>query len=409
MSTGETLIYVDGISKKFCRDLRTSLRYGVHDLWSEILGRRHSMDLRPQEFWAVKDISFELKRGEALGLLGRNGAGKTTLLRMLNGLIKPDRGRIVMHGRVGGLIALGAGFNPVLTGRENVYNNGAVLGWSKSDIDRRFDDIVDFAELKDFIDMPLQTYSSGMNVRLGFAVATAFEPDILILDEVLAVGDASFRSKCYGRISQIRENAAVIFVTHSMDQVARICDHTLVLGKNIPSKVHPVSEGIRLYEDLTKSTGKEDRSFVAKYGGIQSFEVLTNSTQVKHGDCLRIRLKVRSSVRYEKVRVRLAFFDMSDSAVADCVLRDADMIDLSVGECVYSLMIQSITLKNGDYKFNVAMMDESGNHLAWSYKNNHFHVVDASFDSTTPCQLLLKVNGSEHRLTENDIADHASK
>jgi lipopolysaccharide transport system ATP-binding protein len=180
----ETLIKVENISKKFCKDLKRSLWYGMKDLGTEILGLPHDHDgrLRKDEFWAVKDVSFELKRGECLGLIGRNGAGKTTLLRILNGLIKPDKGRIEMRGQVGALIALGAGFNPVLTGRENIYINASVLGLRKREIDAKLDEIISFAELDEFIDAPVQSYSSGMNIRLGFSIATALMPDVLLLD-----------------------------------------------------------------------------------------------------------------------------------------------------------------------------------------------------------------------------------
>jgi lipopolysaccharide transport system ATP-binding protein len=227
----DVLIRINGVSKRFCRDLKKSLWYGVKDTLSDLVGRSgEAYDLRPDEFWALKDISFELRRGECLGLLGRNGAGKTTLLKMLNGLIKPDRGRIEVRGRVGALIALGAGFNPVLTGRENIYVNGAVLGLSKKEIERKLDDIVDFAEIDKFIDAPVQSYSSGMQVRLGFAIATALEPDVILLDEVLAVGDAAFRSKCFDRIGRILADAAVIFVSHSESQIYRICNQAILLA-----------------------------------------------------------------------------------------------------------------------------------------------------------------------------------
>ncbi|MEI8078291.1 MAG: ATP-binding cassette domain-containing protein, partial [bacterium] len=157
----DVLVSVDQVSKKFCRSLKKSLWYGVRDVASEILGgNQRERELRTGEFWAVKDVSFELKRGECLGLIGRNGAGKTTLLRMLNGLIKPDHGRITMRGRIGALIALGAGFNPVLTGRENIYVNGSVLGLAKREIDEKIGEIIDFAEIGEFIDTPVQNYSS---------------------------------------------------------------------------------------------------------------------------------------------------------------------------------------------------------------------------------------------------------
>ncbi len=226
----ETLVRVENVSKKFCRDLKTGLWYGVKDITSELLGRNstHSK-LRNKEFWAVKDVGFEVKRGECLGLIGHNGAGKSTLLKMLNGLIKPDTGRIEMHGRVGALIELGAGFNPILTGRENIYVNGSVLGFSKTEIDKKLQTIIDFAEISDFIDTPVQYYSSGMKVRLGFSIAAQLEPDVLILDEVLAVGDAGFKVKSFNKISEIIQKSAVIFVSHSMPVISRICNMALYM------------------------------------------------------------------------------------------------------------------------------------------------------------------------------------
>jgi len=166
---GDVLVQAAGVRKKFCRSFKRSLWYGLQDMASEVLGRQAGHEcLRPDEFWAVDDVSFELRRGECLGLIGHNGAGKTTLLKMLNGLIRPDQGRISMRGRVGALIALGAGFNPILTGRENIYVNGSVLGLTKAEIDAQIDEIIDVAEMRDFIDAPVQSYSSGMAVRLGF-------------------------------------------------------------------------------------------------------------------------------------------------------------------------------------------------------------------------------------------------
>jgi lipopolysaccharide transport system ATP-binding protein len=243
----DVLIKVDNVSKRFCRSLKRSLWYGLQDLGSEIGGRRHGggsglpqssadVQLRPDEFWAVKDVSFELRRGECLGLIGRNGAGKTTLLRMLNGLIKPDTGRIEMKGRVGAMIALGAGFNPILSGRENVYINASILGMSKNEIERQLEEIIDFAELDGFIDSPVQTYSSGMQVRLGFAAATALKPDILILDEVLAVGDTEFKAKCYSRLGGILQDTAVILVTHNENQIARLSTSCMLLERGAAVK-----------------------------------------------------------------------------------------------------------------------------------------------------------------------------
>lgn len=228
----EILIEVEGLSKKYCRDLRASLRYGVKDLARELTGRPLGDTLRNEEFWAVKDVSFQVRRGEALGIIGPNGAGKTTLLKMLNGLIKPNTGSIRMRGRVQSLIALGAGFSPILTGRENIYINAAVLGIPKKEIDKRLDEIINFAEIGEFIGAPIQSYSSGMKVRLGFAIAINLHPDVLLIDEVLAVGDQRFRRKARNAMAKLLESdIALIFVSHSIHEVLGITDRTLWLDK----------------------------------------------------------------------------------------------------------------------------------------------------------------------------------
>jgi len=253
----DVLVRVEGVSKKFCRSLKKSLWYGVQDIAAELNPFRGKAEklkhgkaekgslsasqdvsvsdfsdgLRPGEFWAVNDVSFELRRGECLGLIGHNGAGKTTLLKMLNGLIKPDSGRIEMRGRVGALIALGAGFNPILTGRENIYVNASVLGLTKEEIDSQMEAIIDFAEIREFIDSPVQNYSSGMTVRLGFAIASSLQPDILILDEVLAVGDAGFQTKCYNRLGALKKTGACfILVSHNLQQIRRFSSRVLHLS-----------------------------------------------------------------------------------------------------------------------------------------------------------------------------------
>ncbi|HEX9600244.1 MAG TPA: ABC transporter ATP-binding protein [Mariniflexile sp.] len=242
------LVKVEGLSKKFCKDLKTGLWYGVKDLISGVRGNTHERQLRPKEFWAVKDVSFELRRGECLGLIGHNGAGKSTLLKILNGLINPDAGKVTIKGRVGALIELGAGFNPILSGRENIYNNGAILGFTKKEIDAKLQTIIDFAELEDFIDMPVQHYSSGMKVRLGFAVAAQMEPDVLIIDEVLAVGDLGFVLKCFKTIDTILPNTAIVFVSHNMPMVSRICNQIILMEHGEPKfQGKDIAKGIDLY------------------------------------------------------------------------------------------------------------------------------------------------------------------
>lgn len=275
-SFDEPLVKVEGVSKKFCLSLKKSLWYGLCDMGRELTGRRHGSvrpitdtphpelgsanqeqstrnpelsGLRPKEFWAVHDVGFELKRGESLGLIGHNGAGKTTLLKMLNGLIKPDAGRIEMRGRVGALIALGAGFNPILTGRENIYVNASVLGLTKRETDAKIDEIIDFAEIGDFMETPVQNYSSGMAVRLGFAVAASLNPDVLLLDEVLAVGDMGFQAKCFNRLGEMRRKGiAFILVSHNMHHITRYCEKVLYLKHGAIAHVGETAAGIEAFE-----------------------------------------------------------------------------------------------------------------------------------------------------------------
>jgi len=201
MSDAPIAVRADRVSKKFARRLKHSVRYGLQDMARTTLGLdRHSDRLRSEEFWAVRDVSFELRRGEVLGLIGANGSGKSTLLSMLNGIYRPDDGEITVRGRVAALIQIGAGFHPMLTGRENIFVNGSILGMSKAEIERKLDAIVDFAGVGEFIDLPVKHYSSGMYVRLGFSIAAHLEPEVLLVDEVLAVGDAEFRAKSMERM-----------------------------------------------------------------------------------------------------------------------------------------------------------------------------------------------------------------
>lgn len=230
----EIVVEAESVSKRFCKELRPSLRYGMQDIASELSPRRRdgNATLRPGEFWALRDVSFELRRGEALGIIGSNGAGKSTLLKLLNGLMKPDGGRITVRGRVGALIELGAGFSPILTGRENIYVNAAMLGLTKAQTDRIVDDIIGFAGLEEFIDTPVQNYSSGMWVRLGYAVATHMEPDVLLVDEVLAVGDLAFQRRCIQHMFRYLENGgSLVLVSHNMHLLQSVCARSLVLHK----------------------------------------------------------------------------------------------------------------------------------------------------------------------------------
>ena len=223
-------IRVENLSKRYRigqREPYKTLREAVTNLFSRSFQRRPS---NSQFIWALKDVSFEVKRGEVIGIIGRNGAGKTTLLKVLSRITKPTRGYGEVFGRVGSLLEVGTGFHPELTGRENIYLNGAILGMKKTEIVKKFDEIVEFAEIEKFIDTPMKRYSSGMFVRLAFAVAAHLEPEILLVDEVLAVGDAPFQKKCLGKMGDVvKEGRTVLFVSHNMVAVAALCQKGMVL------------------------------------------------------------------------------------------------------------------------------------------------------------------------------------
>lgn len=227
--------------------------YGVKDIAKNTLGMSsHSDRLRKDEFWAVDDVSFKLEKGEILGIIGPNGSGKTTLLKMLNGIFWPDKGKITIRGRVGALIEVGAGFHPMLTGRENIYINGAILGMKKKEIDEKFDEIIKFANIGDFIETPVKYYSSGMYVRLGFAVAAHCETDILLVDEVLAVGDGVFKNKCYQKMNEIKNkrNVAIVFVSHNLLAVERFCNKGIFLNKGKIESQGEIQKVIRDYQTM---------------------------------------------------------------------------------------------------------------------------------------------------------------
>jgi|TARA_A100001518_G_C1220440_1_gene64507 lipopolysaccharide transport system ATP-binding protein len=212
-----------------------------------------------REFWALRDVSFEIRKGEAVGIIGRNGSGKSTLLQMICGTLNPSGGSIQTHGRIAALLELGAGFNPEFTGRENVYMNASVLGLRKEEIDIRYNDIVAFADIGDFIEQPVKTYSSGMVVRLAFAVQAQIDPDILIVDEALAVGDAKFQAKCFERLRQLKENGtSILLVTHSTEQIVTHCTHAVLLNNGQVIEQGNPRRISNLYLDLL--FGKQKRS-----------------------------------------------------------------------------------------------------------------------------------------------------
>jgi lipopolysaccharide transport system ATP-binding protein len=363
-SNNEVLVKVEGLSKKFCKDLKTSLWYGVKDLVSGVRGSSEERELRPKEFWAVKDINFELKRGECLGLIGHNGAGKSTLLKILNGLINPDAGKVTIKGRVGALIELGAGFNPILSGRENIYNNGAILGFTRQEIDSKLEDIITFSELEDFIDMPVQHYSSGMKVRLGFAIAAQMEPDVLIIDEVLAVGDVGFRMKCLTKIGMLLPNTAVIFVSHTMPQVSRIANKILLMEKGLPLvNSDNISLGIEKYYQSFSNSDKiiggngaiEIKSFSILDENINKMTSKNSNIILEYNANYILRLTIDVKPEVKDYWVNYSFIDKDAKQVANVFSFFSNKIFSNKGRIQIDVSINNLILGQGIYNIGVAL------------------------------------------------------
>jgi len=355
----ETVISIDGVGKKYCRNLRRSMLYGLHDITLDILNVHvESRRLRRDEFWSLQDVSLELRKGEVLGVLGANGAGKSTLLKLISGIIFPDMGSVRTRGKVGELIEINAGFHPMLTGRENIYVKGAILGLSKREIDKALDEIVAFAELDTFIDTPVKYYSSGMHMRLGFAVIVHCRPEILLVDEVLSVGDVSFRAKCFNKINSIISEAGVIFVSHNMADVSRICTSVMVLNRG-ECKYHggDVARGIDCYYR----------------------ECATGSSQLVSGS---------DKAELQKINIMSARNDggmvvqsQADEFILDMVISAVvDVPRIEVVVTITSLEQQNVL--QGNSNFDGVVMDNNGEPLHMRVNLGRLHLVPGVYGVT---------------------------
>ena len=368
MEEKEVLLKVEGLSKKYCKDLKTSLWYGVKDLFANLTGDKGERALRPQEFWALKDINFELRRGECLGLIGHNGAGKSTLLKILNGLIKPDAGKVTIKGRVGALIELGAGFNPILSGRENIYNNGAILGFTRKEVNEKLERIIDFAEIREFIDMPVQNYSSGMRVRLGFAVAAQMEPDVLLIDEVLAVGDLGFTLKCFKTIDNILPHTAIVFVSHSMPQVSRLCDKIILLEHG--SAIFEGKNTARAIDIYYSKFINQDSNIVYTDNSIElvKLEILdpynyeNNVPQIRWADDLKFKLIFKTKTDILNPEFRISVFDKEQRPVAVFNPYDKSYSSIVSKDNYFNFCIthKNLQLSKGFYNINIQVTSNKG-------------------------------------------------
>jgi len=326
---------------------------------------------RPQpareEFWALRDVSFEIQAGEVIGVIGRNGAGKSTLLKVLSRITEPSEGRLTLSGRVASLLEVGTGFHPELTGRENIFLNGAILGMSRAEIVRKFDEIVAFAEVERFLDTPVKRYSSGMYVRLAFAVAAHLEPEILIVDEVLAVGDAEFQKKCLGKMHDVsRGGRTVLFVSHNMAAIQALCSRVMVLqdGRKIADADPAVA--IASYLSHASTAGQPRlREPIAVGSSLELLRFEISPTPLTSGDSARFTIEMRAREAARIGEVALLFFSAQEMRVGIIDLRSASLPASLAAGASWTLAgtIRNVPLVEGDYRIGLYVVggDFAGN------------------------------------------------
>lgn len=299
--------------------------------------------------WALKDVDFELSAGDSMGIIGPNGAGKTTTLKLLSKVTYPTSGEIRVNGRLSALIELGAGFHPELTGRDNIYLNGSILGMSRSEVKKRFDQIVEFSGISEYLDTPVKRYSSGMYARLGFSVAAHVEPEVLLVDEVLAVGDMAFQRKCYDRMLELlKGGTTLIFVSHNLGAVQKICSRCIVLyrGRNVFDG--SASEATAEYSNILRQAATEQTSDVPESGGLSQL-VMSHAAEIQDVKLLRENGEpalVFQSGEEVRVRVQIQFNEQAQSPIFACTIRQPD------GQIVYDYTTHWANIKTPDFPAN---------------------------------------------------------
>jgi len=298
-------IKMESVYKKFRRgEVHDSLRDLVPSIFGKVFRRTSSLDMKKQEFWALQDVSFEVDKGEAFGIIGHNGAGKSTMLKILSRIMKPTTGELIVQGRLSALIEVSAGFHPDLTGRENIYLNGTILGMTRREIGDKLDAIIDFSGLQEFIDTPVKRYSSGMYARLGFSVAAHVEPEIMLVDEVLSVGDYVFQQKCIARMNEvISGGATVLFVSHNLRAVAELCQRSLLLKNGKVQAIGKTNEIITKYMESTRNINEEDPRKILQITSVAMRDFNGPQVQFQLGDKAWLDITVRGVQPCEKFAV----------------------------------------------------------------------------------------------------------
>lgn len=377
--TAASAVRAEGLGKRY--RLRHAEQSGRYVALRDVLAAKAAAPLRwwrreagqapatREDFWALKDVAFDIAEGEVVGIIGRNGAGKSTLLKVLSRITEPTEGRVILGGRVASLLEVGTGFHPELTGRENIFLNGVILGMSRAEVTRKFDEIVAFADVERFLDTPVKHYSSGMYVRLAFAVAAHLEPDILIVDEVLAVGDAEFQKKCLGKMHDVsRGGRTVLFVSHNMAAIQALCSRAIWLDTGTVAHQGPVDECIGRYlahATHSASSGEGLAVPISKSLELQRFVVTPNP--VASGDRLQFSLSFAAAAPIRISELAMLIYSAHEMRVAILDLRSSGLpVSIAAGGTwTLNGWIASLPLVEGDYRLGlyVASSESNGNHL----------------------------------------------
>lgn len=394
-----TIIKVENISKSYVlkhqnQESYTALRDVITNKAKSILTpSKLFSNTTSEEFWALKDVSFEIKQGERVGIIGRNGAGKSTLLKVLSRIVAPTKGRITMDGRVASLLEVGTGFHPELSGRENVFLNGSILGMSKSEIQKKFDEIVAFSEVENFLDTPVKRYSSGMYVRLAFAVAAHLEPEILIVDEVLAVGDAEFQKKCIGKMKDVSgEGRTVLFVSHNMAAIQNLCDRGIYLKQGQVQTTGPVDAVLSEYLKASMHNQQIDLADRKDRGGNGAirFESVAltdmNDRALQALQCgepgkIKIRFSRKDNANLNSFHVAMGVNDEFGQRLAQFSTEVAAEGFSNVTGDTIEITIPKIPFRQGSYSF-VLYSKVNGEIADWIQEAGTFEVENGDFFNT---------------------------
>lgn len=390
--TDDLAISVRGLGKRYLRNAGPK-HNSLRDMLEEKLTTLLTLGLKQKKkdyFWALSDAAFDIKKGENVGIIGLNGAGKSTLLKILSRIVTPTTGEARINGRLGALLEVGTGFHLELTGRENTYLYGSILGMTRAEVDAKFDAIVDFAEIRDFIDTPVKRYSSGMHVRLAFSVAAHLDPEILLLDEVLAVGDVAFQRKCMNFARSLeKKGSTILFVSHNMYSIKTMCQRVIYLKKGRIVFDGPTNEGLKLYEDDSRMAdthwfwSDDDERPIRFTSGTIEGAAGPNSGVIDHGETLTIRLRYSTTRRIEAPDIRVSI-DREDDLHCMTFSTSTDGVDLPYLEGEGEIVIQTppVRLTSDFYLANVAVREKGFGKLLVAQIVGHFHVRHHTLSST---------------------------